>query len=200
MTIAETHSTRTHHSRRHHRVSAYIEAPAPEPKWLDTTGTPIITITTTPLILNLTEVVQGPGQNQRIGDSIKCASQFYRMTMARGTVDQFFRCIHFLWRGDDVPPAASILQVPNQVVSPLNRDFSKTYKILRDDLYTLGSGESQLQVKKEFWDMKCTTKYTSDGDTSQTFNQLFVLFMSDQPTSATAPIINYYHRLTYTDC
>nr|WAE42885.1 MAG: capsid protein [Cressdnaviricota sp.] len=197
MTIAETHST--HHERKHHHGTTYrLECPPPEAKWLDTTLLPL-TPTTTPTLTNLSLIVQGPGQNQRIGDAIRGDSQFYRMTLARGTVDCFVRVIHFIWKADDMPTAGEILANPALVVSPLNRDYSKTYHVQRDDLYTLANGESQLQVKKEFWDNGRTIKYSADASTAQTMNQVYVLFMSDQAAGATAPALNYYHRFSFMD-
>jgi len=199
MAIAEDYYHRHRHHKIHHHRHVEIMSPDPEPKWFDIIGLPITNPTTTPTVVLLNNPVQGVGQNQRIGDQIHCDSQYYRMTMARGTVDAFFRLIFFVWKADDVPTASEILQDPASIVSPLNRDYSKTFHILRDDTFTLANGESQLQIKKDYWPCHLNSKFTSDGSTSLTMNQLYVLFMSDQPTITTAPIINFYHRLTFTD-
>lgn len=173
------------------------KVPIPEHKWFDST-TSNFSIPATGSVVALDGIVQGDGQNERIGDSVKATSTFYRYTITRVLVDSYVRIIHFIWKSNDVPTVASILQTAT-VVSPLNRDNGRIIRVLTDKLYTLATGQTQQQVEKHSKRLWYTNKYDSDAVTTTSVNGLYVLFISDQGTGANQPVINYYNRLTYTD-
>lgn len=201
------YTTSQHHRKRYHHKNRVVTTnmlramvPKPEAKWFDRTFQQTLGITNGPVPLDL--IVQGAGQNQRIGDSVKAKSSFVRYTLTRGAADSFVRVIHFIWKSNDIPQATDVLAVASggqQTVSPLNRDNGRTLRIIHDRLYTLGSGQDQLQVEKWSKKMYFTNKYDSDGATTTSINGYYVLFVSDQTVAANQPTINYYHRLSYTD-
>lgn len=194
---------------RHHTKSHSVKArlarlegkmPVPEHKWYDLSLGPS-SITSTGFVGPLDAIVQGPGQSQRIGDSVRASSSFYRYSVSQNVTtptQAYFRIIHFIWKSNDVPLVSSVLQTASYL-SPLNRDNGRIIRVITDKLYTLGTGESQLQVEKHSKKMWYTNKYDADTLTSTSINGYYVLVISDQPTVATGPTWTYYHRLTYTD-
>jgi len=198
--------TTSHHTRRHHvshtlsgRLSRLeSKIPVPESKWYDTSlaGT---SISSTALITPLDGIAQGVTQSTRVGDSIKASSLFIRYSLSRVAGDSFCRIIHFIWKSNDVPTVAQVLQTASYI-SPLNRDFGFNIRVLQDRLYTLASGESALQVEKIAKKLWYTNRYDSDAVTTTSMNGLYSLMISDKVAAGgLEPVITYYARLSYKD-
>lgn len=202
-----TYSTSGHrHRQRHHRLSlrqrlGRVERNfAPEIKWSDTNPSPG-NITNTGFVGQIVQVTQGDGENQRVGMDLKAKSSTVRFTVQQNVTTPtncYFRMIHFIWRENiTVPNVTSILDSTNHL-SPLNRYNAPLFTVISDKSYTLASGMSELQIEKWYKKHWFTQEY-QNGTDDPTNNQLYFLAISDQPTTATAPLLTYYHRFSYSD-
>lgn len=176
------------------------KVPIPEHKWYDTIPTGLA-VPNVPFILALDGIPQGVGQSNRIGDSVKASSLFYRFSLTKGLTDSIVRVIWFIWKSNDIPAASDILQnsgTTTSYISPLNRDRGMNIRVLHDRLYTLGAGETQLQVEKQTKRLWFTNKYDSDSTTTTSMNGLYLLITSNA-SATNAPTFDGYVRLSYTD-
>lgn len=183
--------------------------PKPEKKYFDvltnitTASTPVST--STAYLQPLDGITQGTGDTQRIGDQIWIQSMLMRISIQTGAAGiNFLRMIVFRWKvgqGNVVPTAATILQVPNSYLSPINVDQGEQIKVMLDKTYALATGSSQLQIDK-FWRRKrYLVNYAGNaGFTTPNSNSTYILFISDNAATANTPIISFYTRMRFTDC
>lgn len=90
----------------------------------------------------LSDMTQGSGQNQRIGDKCTGSSIEWRAYLfSPGVVTTvpyiLVRVIFFIWKDDTTPVVGDILQDPaNPLLSPFNHDQAVKRKILLDKTWT----------------------------------------------------------------
>jgi len=100
--------------------------------------------TTTIGYSTLTNVTQGPGQTQRVGDMVYLHHMEYRIHYTTANVDVFnlARLLFFVWvpnTGTFVPGTTSILEDPTTygVLSPHNYETRQEYKVLYDSTFRM---------------------------------------------------------------
>lgn len=106
-----------------------------------TAGGPYLTNAGT--FFNLTDLTQGSGQSQRIGDKCTGSSLEIRFDVrspGAGTTDPYliYRLIVFIWKDDTVPVVGDILEALGTTppLSPFNHDTKVKRKILYDGITT----------------------------------------------------------------
>lgn len=203
---------RNHFGRRRHSkyiTKGYLKAiiGVPETKWINTsvvpTAVPSVLSPTTPLpqsILNAVPV--GTTQSTRIGSEITNKSLHIRLLLQRAAVDAVVRVIIF-WSldGEAAGTAATpqrLLEDSTSYLSPLNKDYGKSFWVRFDKTYTLAAGQTALQVDEIWRKLKCKTEYDSETNVA-TCNSLFIVAISNQTVVANQPLISYTARLTYMD-
>ena len=167
------------------------------------------TISTTPSIVNLSNIATGDDYKTRDGNSILLQSLQWRINLYANTTDgaSFVRVIVFRdndQRGTD-PTAADLLETTTaglSIVSPLLHYVNRRFAVLSDKVYTLSdTGSNWLRHIKKFMKMPSGThiKYSADAgaDASNWEGALYVLFVSNNGTNL--PTMDYYFRLRYTD-
>lgn len=151
---------------------------------------------------------QGSTDQNRIGNSIKCQSIQIQANIAmnESAVAQTLRCIIFVDKendGADPTGTGMLLQdtstAQSQLVSRINKDFSKRFVILKDKSFNLQNYGTKNIHFKYFSKLDFHTLY--DGATSAVTdfkeNQVYTMWISDDNTIK--PAVYQYSRLLYTD-
>jgi hypothetical protein len=186
--------------------------PKTEWKFFDTIPSSLTTIPngngTQPI--PLINMAQGITDQTRVGDEITPKNNYLRFTLTRGLTDSFVRVIMFWWKavqiaaapGTATPQTPDVLQtapVPGfQYLAPINKDQGRNVKVIYDRTFTLGTGESQIQVEKVYRQFKYVTTEFQQSAIYANKNQLYILFIGSE-VLANQPTVSYYNRLTYTD-
>lgn len=210
----------SHKRRQHYRTNlvtkGYLRAIVgnPEKKWFNTQLLPT-SVPDTGIIQSLTDLTQGVGDSQRIGDTVTIHSNLNRLSIERGSVDAFLRVIMFRWQDQlvtttppNIPTVDQILEnnpdlvTPPSYQSPLNKNYGKSFKVMFDKTYTIAAGQSQLQVDKIYRSNRYQVEFTDlliGQGTVTTTNGTFLLYISNQSVEANQPLFSFIHRITYTD-
>lgn len=199
--------------RRHSRyvTKGYLKAVigTPESKFLDRNNTPFTipsTMTTSNTFSLNNMITQGPSQYQRIGNEVSNKSLHVRLNLARAaTVDSLVRVIIF-WNIDglDLGDSANtnllaLNTAGNAYISPLNKNYGKSFWVRYDRTYTLAAGQSQLVVDEIWRKLKCKTEWNIAEPPAITRNQLYITFISNQTVAGNQPTASFYARLNYMD-
>lgn len=113
----------------------------------------------------------------------------------------------FAWKINDLggPTAAKLLEDPTNIYSPMNKDYTDQFVLLKDKHMTLQApfyppalgathfAASVKWYKKVNWHMR----WTDAGD--DTCNHIWMYTMSTVTQSANAVSTTFYSRLNYTD-
>lgn len=141
------------------------------------------------------------GQQARF-KSLQC----YCLTKMQADTPAVCRIIYFidLQARGTAPTMADVLQTgvtSYPVTCPRNLDNRKRFLILKDHIFTL----TPMQPIREFkyyrkLDLKTVYDTSPAGDISDIqSNPIYILFLSDQPSGSTAPIISHTSRLRFID-
>lgn len=154
------------------------------------------------LLVNLSTIVQGDGDDQRVGDQVRLQSLLFNIRCVPNTAPEVFRVI--IWRYtplNTVTPSVSFPIVSATGVdyltamSPIDPKNKQTCIVLRDYMVTQGASGSDTHIrgKRFLIDLKNVEQvYTGDLST----NQIYVSFFAEGvPIVALA----YYSQLRYTD-
>jgi len=179
-----------------------------EKKFFDVAGT-AQAISSTPLILNLSNIATGDDYNQRDGNSILLQSLQWRIAMYANSAAVAHRIRIIVFRDNDQrgtdPAASDLLEVTgsnNIINSPLLHYVNQRFSVLSDKVYTLCiNGDNYFRTVKKFMKMPQGThiKYqsTAGADASNWEGALYALFVSVDVTNT--PSMDYYFRLRFTD-
>lgn len=156
--------------------------------------------------VSLSNVIQGTGQNQRIGLSITPTSINVQMLMKLndlGDLPHTVRVILFLWRAENYtvgtgnPPDQDYLQEPT-VTSYKNEQQRFMSKTLYDRAFSLspnGTRQMRISIKRK---LSTLMAYTQDGS-YQNRNQLMMLVYTDSNSGNPDPEVTFSTRLYFTD-
>lgn len=175
---------------------------------------PQTSLLTTANIVALTHgIVQGVGDNQRVGDKIKLGKMYLRLFWGPGDSENFMRFILFQWKPSDlayVPTVADIL-LPGpggvqNIGSQYNHDRRSQFKILYDKTMNLiGDGAapetSYTSLTRGFSVDTITPKLNSIQFEAATFNgmnHVYMLGLSDSNVIP-HPYIYFSLKIMYTD-
>ena len=170
-----------------------------EKKFLDTAASGTIPNTGTIGILSL--IAQGNGDSQRNGNQVLFKDITLRLDVSRSTSATFTSARVMLICDKEYdganPAVANVLQTTTPQ-SPINRDYSKRFVILKTHNMILDSSK-----ESEFmnWHIKLPFHVFYDGaNASQADskeNQILLLMIADQATNV--PSYRYYSRINYVD-
>lgn len=144
--------------------------------------------------------VQGLGDNQRDGDSIKMQNLTFRATVQRAATDQEFRLILLIDKQAKVASLSDVLEVSGSVYSPISpKLYDRRFqtKILYDQRYFLTADSPTADINLTIPIRE--HQQFSGGTTTPTTGKLLAIFVSNTNTLANEPTITYYSRCTYTD-
>lgn len=178
-----------------------------EKKFHDVTANNLVP-TTTPTIINLSNIGQGADYNNRDGNSVLLQTLQYRMNVLYNGTPGFNKLRMIIFRDNDQrgtdPAAADLLEstaAATAINSPLLHYVNQRFSVLQDTVYTVAAGHLPVIAKKKFMKMPPGThlKYSSTAaaDASNWEGALYCLFVSDQ--AANGPSVDYYFRLRFTD-
>lgn len=159
-------------------------------------------IGTTASIELLSGVAQGDGSSQRTGESIKHSSLLIRsdFTISSSANNVLHRYIVFYDRqpNTDMPTAQQLLSMPTDIRTPLNTDYGKRFKVLRDKFFVL-STEYPRKPFEFFIRLQRHSEFDGDGDSvnSATTNHIFSLVFTTDDTNQTQ--FNQTSRMRYID-
>lgn len=163
------------------------------------------TWSSTPVAYRLSAINVGTGDNDRVGDQIKCKNIQLKLygLLGGATSPINFRII--LFRTNEVdstsPTVANILQDtttgPRIYNSPWNLDNMRAgrYTILMDKSLSVNLDTPSRSLNK-YINLKSRIDYLSGATTGK--GNIYVLLLSDYVTGS-LPTINFYSRLMYTD-
>lgn len=149
----------------------------------------------------------GDGASDIDGQQCRFKSiQCYCRTQMQASTPAVCRIIYFidLQARGTAPGLADVLATgvsSYAVTCPRNLNNRKRFVILKDHIFTL----TPMQPVREFkyyrkLDLKTVYDINPSGDVSDIqSNPIYILFISDQPSGSTAPIITHSSRLRYID-
>jgi len=161
-------------------------------------------ISTTPTIVNISQIPQGAGDSERIGDSVTITSLEHRLTCVWAT-NSMLRVIVFQWKADNTTPptVTAVLQTngggTNWFVAPYNHDNASQFRII-DDFHLEGTAAGfpvGVSYRRYFG-----KRYSKDlrflAAGTNGYNQIYYLMVSNQ-AGGTAPSVVDRTRVNYTD-
>lgn len=184
-------------------VGGLIQMVNTEKKYVDNTVALTPVPNTGVSIATYTTMAQGLGDQARMGNTIKGKSISGKMYLQKNIGVQT-SALRLLWILDkecdgSVPSLSNILDNVD-IVSGVNRDFSKRFVILKDKLMTLNDGGGQTKFYKFYFptDFHIHFDGTTAAITDAKENQVFLFAISDQ-VSDYAPTITHFGRFNYYD-
>lgn len=164
----------------------------------------------TPYLNDISDMGQGTGYDNRIGNTITVQSIQYRFVATIGDATNFMRLVLFQWKSDAqiAPTWDAIMQfqtagVPigiKDCLSPylVSNGVSTEFKIIKDIRFLLDTDNPQ-QIIEGYID-KNFIKNVHYSDSSSFFgtNHLFMMLVSDSG-AVSHPTLDGFIRLRYTD-
>lgn len=165
-------------------------------------------------LINLTGgIVAGLTDRDRIGNSIlaqdlqlRLAHTFNSTLGAPNVLGSFCRMMLICWKENatqNVPSIAKIFEVPTNIYSPVNKDNSDQFVVLKDKFFTMNNSSGQAGpvsfvqhkiFKKLNWHMRWGA--TDAASASQ--NHIYLILRSSAGSTNNLQT-TYYSRLNYTD-
>lgn len=155
----------------------------------------------TATIIHITSVVGGPDEDDRIGNRIfaKYVTMNLSATInasATATICRILLVVDTDNTGTD-PTAALILETANNVLSPINSDYTQRFTTLIDRIVNLSINGQNNWVDKVYKRCNFMINYTGPAGTETAKNNIYLLLLSNEATNT--PTIGYYFRLAFTD-
>lgn len=152
----------------------------------------------------LTDMAQGLGDSQRVGDKISIKSMLIRGTLAEADLRNIIRIIIFQWYPVDsasAPVPAQILQAIGTwgIVSPYIHDTRNQFGILVDKMYNLNTSSTPyrpFEIRVPLKYAKKSVNFNAAGLFGS--NHICALVITDSSAS-THPTVSFYTRVYYTD-
>jgi hypothetical protein len=155
----------------------------------------------------VTNVIQGVGISQRVGDSLRAQSFEICWTASMNSLETKNTVLRYLLVKDyenqgSVPAVVDIIEVAGSstnILSPPDFINRNRFAIVDDVMVQLdNSGENALVYRKKY-PINNHLKYRGTAGTAADLAEgnLFVLFLSDE--NGNNPSVKFYSRLVYTD-
>lgn len=197
-------------------VAPAIAAINTEMKYVDNTAsvTAHTPGTSDQLIYLTPALIQGTADNQRIGNSILAKDIQLRMALnstssAGPPVVQGIHCRATLicWKENakvNVPSIAKIFEVPNNLYSAMNKDYTDQFVVLKDKFFALnqggpGYGGYGYSTMKWFKNLNWHMRYDGSTGSDNTQNHLYLILRSSATGVGTGLNCTWYSRLNFTD-
>lgn len=160
------------------------------------------------------DIVNGTTDTQRIGNSVLAQNLQLRMaidfpsTVGSPSV-MFLHCRFMLicWKENlqqNGPTIAKLFESPTNLYSPVNKDFSDQFVVLKDKFFTLRNdagitcqaGHTNFKIFKP---MRWHLRWLGTGTAAGTQNHILLVLRSSAPGAVNAMNCTYYSRLNFTD-
>lgn len=170
-----------------------------EPKFVDTSGNG--TISTTGVLGILSLLAQGNTDQQRNGNQVKLKDIKIQIDIGRNAAAASNRVRAMLIVDKEfdgaLPTIANVLQTSN-VLSPLNKDYSKRFVVLKTKHFMI---DASMASKSFTWYCKLPFHGFYDGTTAAAAdckeNQILLLLLEDQAINVAS--YAYYARINFYD-
>jgi len=180
---------------------------------VDGTGT----VTTTPTVINLSNIAQGTDYNNRVGDSILTQDLEVRVVLSGNAIvnGHYGRVLIVRDKesqGTDPLLSDVLASISNYMVAPANPLYRQRYNVLYDEVFsinnpvglaTAGTSTNYLPTRlvlppyKRKQNQHIRYDSTAGADASNLEGQLFLMLWSDQASNG--PTFAYASQLTFTD-
>lgn len=184
-------------------VVPYIKANNAEAKYFDVIATQS-PVSATIGLNNLSNMSQGLTDITRVGNSIKIKDLRVRYTIIpnfTSSITNIVRIMIFVDKsqGGVAPLQTQIFESSTTFNSPLNKDFSDRFVVLRDSIFPLAQGSADNLTGDIYLKMDYHVRYLGPGNAvgDQGPGTVYLLSWSNQVTNS--PTISYYTRLNYYD-
>jgi len=159
-------------------------------------------------------IAQGTSDITRIGNSIlakniqiRFALNFPATLGAPNIMGIHCRAMLLCWKPNlqvDGPSVAKIFEAPNNLYSPVNKDNSDNFVVIKDKFFTLNSQSSVaatagFMTMKWYKDLNWHMRYQAGSTADETTNHLVLILRSSSTGATNALGVTYYARLNYTD-
>lgn len=164
-------------------------------------------------VVRLSSTIQGNGDTQRNGDTIKCTSLTLSYNIRNPSVlapslEQVVRVIVFRWLPADItgPVMADILQntaSESAIFTQYNDDRREQFEVLYDKTHKVASEQNgfagKSMVSQRY--IKCNKKIEYNIGTSNGTSNIYMLYFSNQDPAvgANRGLMTYYSTLRYTN-
>lgn len=160
---------------------------------------------------------QGTTDSTRVGDDVRFKSLFIRMAILQNSLGGTSQPIRIIVLRDNqsngaAPSGTNILTNANDYLSPLNLDYSRRFKILKDKMISVHQNGSAMQLLKWYFDLDKQQTHTGGKGSTQhrtdyglgnagtvadiSTGAYYIVFLSN---SADGPIVEYTSRMRYVD-
>lgn len=161
---------------------------------------------TTPVVTAITNgIAQGADYNQRQGISVKATSLLIRYhvglpSLVTGTLGEICRVMYFIDNNSDgtAPVAADVLEVTNDVNSPINHSNGKRFRVIYDMKHPLDVNGPSIKEYERYIKLSDHLRW-KDSTAAFREGHIYSLYMSTTGTSANEPIIQIYNRVRFLD-
>ena len=197
-------------------VAPAIAAINTESKYLDITAAVTAhTPGTSDVIRNLTgEIIQGVNDSQRIGNSIlirdlqiRLAHNFNATLGSPNVQGIHCRMMLVCWKENvNANPitAAKLFESPPNLYSPVNKDYSDQFVVLKDKFFSLNNsaglaGPSAFTTQKLFKKINWHARFQGATAFDSTQNHVYLVLRSSAPGVTNALATTFYSRMNFTD-
>lgn len=196
-------------------VAPAIAAINTEHKYYDQTASVVSNTpgTNDQLIALTGAIAAGTGDSDRIGNSILAKDLQLRLAMnftstigTPNVIGAHCRMLLMCWKengNQNVPSIAKIFESPTNLYSPVNKDYSDQFVILKDKFFSLNNvsgvaGSAGYTTMKLFKNLNWHLRWSDGTTTSATQNHVYLILRCGN-TSSNSLSTTYYSRLNYTD-
>lgn len=159
-------------------------------------------------------IANGTDDNTRIGNSILARKLMLRMAIdfpstvgAPNVMYLHARAMLVVWKENlqaNGPTINKIFEAPANLYSPVNKDYSDQFVVLKDKFFTLtnSSGvacQAGFRSFKWFRKINWHMRFLGTGTSSGTQNHILLILRSSAAGVGNAMSCTYYSRLLYTD-
>lgn len=159
-------------------------------------------------------LINGTQDNQRVGNSILAKDIQLRLAMNFTTSNGppavlgiHCRAMLICWKDNakqNVPTIAKIFEVPNNLYSPVNKDYSDQFVVIKDKFFTLNGHNSTVGTQgfttmKWFKSLNYHMRYDGATGSDNTQNHLYLVLRSSASGVGSALSTTWYSRINFTD-
>lgn len=161
------------------------------------------TPSTTQSFVNVNDIAAGDDYNQRNGNSILCNYIYMKLMCAINsavTTQTFVRITLFIDMDNDgqTPTSAELLTQANDMLAPINPDYSARFTILYDKTIALEIGAGPRTFLDDFYKLiEYHQKYTTTASTGFGKGSVWLALLSSELTNT--PNVDVWYRQAFYD-
>jgi len=167
-----------------------------------------ISATTTGNFVQLSSIIQGVLQHERIADTVWIQRIDYSLNFTTGNADIFnlVRMVFFIWKTSTALALPTTNEIFNNwafalIHSMLNFERRDTYHLLKDTRYNMSgtaSNPTNYSQQLQFGTIKMNNRIDFDPSILTAYNHVYVFFASDS-AAIPFPVLQANFRLWYYD-